>query len=291
MPPKKPSHVRIGAHVSAAGGAVTAIERAKAIGAETIQIFGSSPRQWKFSLPSPEAARAFRQAAEAADIRPVFLHAPYLINLASSSPLTRASSVALLAGTLRIAALLGAAGAIFHIGSSPGMPRPKAAARVVRELKGILKDVPGRAALILENSAGGGGKLGSELSEIGEMLDAIGSSRARFCFDTAHAFEAGIVRDYSPVEAAALAKTISRTVGWERVSAIHANDSRTKYNSHHDQHENIGRGRIGEAAFRNLFAEKRFRAVPWLLEVPGLDGKGPDKANLDILKRLAGLPA
>ncbi len=281
--------LRIGAHVSAAGGPVTAVERAKAIGAQTIQIFGSSPRQWKFSLPSKEAALAFRKAAAAAGIRPVFLHAPYLINLASGSPLTRSSSVALLTGTLRIAGLLGAEGVIFHIGARSDTARPKAVAQVVRELKSILKNVPGRTALILENGAGGGGKLGSELGEIGKMLDAIASPRARFCFDTAHAFEAGIVRDYSPGEAAALAETIARTVGWKRVSAIHANDSRTKCASHHDQHENIGKGRIGETAFRNLLAEKRFRTVPWLLEVPGLDGKGPDKANVDILKRLAGM--
>ncbi len=282
----------IGAHISAAGGPVTAIERAKAIGAKTIQIFGSSPRQWKFNLPGEAVAREFRGAAKAAGIGPVFLHAPYLINLASGDTEPRTRSVVLLSGTLRIAEMLGAEGAIFHIGAgATDLTRNKAVNTVVKELKGILESVPGKAALILENSSGGNGKLGGELAEIGHMLDALGSARARFCFDTAHAFEAGMVKDYSPAEVKTLSREMAGTIGWERVSAIHANDSRTKQNSHHDMHENIGKGYIGEQAFRNLFADPNFRKIPWLLEVPGFEDQGPDKKNVDILKRLAGLPA
>ncbi len=277
-----------------------AVSRAQAIGAKTIQIFGSSPRQWKFRLPSPEGASAFRRAVGEAGIRPVFLHAPYLINLAAYDEVIRAKSTELLAGTLKIAEALDAKGVIFHIGSaspakvstaagSTEMPLALARKSVVAELRTILKNIPGKSALILENSAGGGDKLGADLAEIGGMMDELGSERVLACFDTAHAFEAGIVGDYSPEAVQALAETIGRTIRWERLAAIHANDSKTVWNSHSDRHENIGEGYIGKEGFRNLFRDPKFRAAPWLLEVPGMNDEGPDKENVDILRELAGV--
>lgn len=280
--------LRIGGHVSAAGGLSNAIGRAREIGANTIQLFGSSPRQWRTYTHAPEEILAFRQGLEEFDLAPAFLHAPYLINLAAPSAEIRQKSRELLAASLRIADAIGAKGVIFHIGSGAELDKKVSFAEVVKAMKAVLKDAPGQALLLAENSAGGGGKLGSSLEEVGAILDAVGSKRAGACFDTAHAFEAGAVQAYDVAGVKALAYKMKEYIGWDRLAAIHANDSKTAFDSHHDRHENIGEGFIGKEGFKNLFREKDFRKTPWLLEVPGFKDEGPDKRNVDILKKLAG---
>jgi deoxyribonuclease IV len=280
--------MRIGGHISAAGGLSKAIERAESIGANTIQIFGSSPRQWRTYRHAPEEVAAFRKGMEDKGITPAFLHAPYLINLAAPSAEIRIKSRELLGASLKIADMIGARGVIFHIGSGAELDKKVSFNEVVRAMKAVLKEAPGASLLIAENSAGGGGKLGSSLEEIGAILDAVDSRRAAACFDTAHAFEAGMVQAYDVAGVKALAYQMKQFVGWERLAAIHANDSKTAFNSHHDRHENIGEGFIGKSGFKNLLAEPSLRKVPWLLEVPGYADEGPDKKNVDILKKLAG---
>lgn len=275
----------IGGHVSVAGGILNAFPNAEKIGANSIQFFGSSPRQWAVRMPSEADAARFRSELAARKFGPVFLHAPYLPNLASPSAKLRAKSVESLAGHLRIAEMTGARGLIFHIGSGAELPREKAFGHVVRAMKDILKKAPGEALLIAENSAGGGAKIGAKLEDIGEILDAVGSPRGAACFDTAHAFESGITK-YSPAEVRSLALVIKKCLGWKNLAALHVNDSKTPFNSRHDRHENIGKGEIGLAAFRNLMASPDFRKIPWLLEVPGLANEGPDAANIAILHKL-----
>jgi apurinic endonuclease APN1 len=280
--------MRIGGHVSAAGGLSQAIPRAVSIGANAIQIFGSSPRQWRTYAHAPEEVAAFRKGMEEHDIAPAFLHAPYLINLAAPSAEIRQKSRELLGASLKIADMVGAKGVIFHIGSGAELDKKISFDEVVRAMKIVLKEAPGDSLLIAENSAGGGGKLGSSLEEIGAILDAVNSKRAAACFDTAHAFEAGMVQAYDVAGVKALASQIKQFVGWDRLAAIHANDSKTPFNSHHDRHENIGEGFIGKSGFKNLLGEKDFRKIPWLLEVPGYADEGPDKKNVEMLKKLAG---
>jgi deoxyribonuclease IV len=246
--------VRIGGHVSVAGGLVNGIANAKRIGADTIQIFGSSPRQWQVRLPRAEDASAFRAGLKQEGIGPVFLHAPYLVNLANPSASARETGRKAMIGHLQIAEMVGAKGLIFHIGSGAELPGPKAFAAVVGEMKKILSAVPGKSHLILENSAGGGNKIGGTLEDIGQIARAVGSPRVSVCFDTAHAFESGLVRDYSAESVRELSRRIGRAIGWE--------------------------------GFRNLLREPNFRKLPWLLEVPGSEGM-PDKPNVDILRKLA----
>lgn len=279
--------LRIGGHVSAAGGLSKAVENARAIGANTIQLFGSSPRQWRTYAHRPEEIAAFRKGLEGHDLAPAFLHAPYLINLAAPSGEIRQKSRELLIASLGIASTIGAKGVIFHIGSGAELDKKVSFGEVVKAMKAVLQEAPRDALLIAENSAGGGGKLGSTLEEVGAILDAVGSNRVAACFDTAHAFEAGMVQAYDVAGVKGLAHAMKQFIGWERLAAIHANDSKTPFDSHHDRHENIGEGFIGKDGFRNLFAEKEFRKVPWLLEVPGFSDEGPDKKNVELLKKLA----
>ena len=286
--------IKIGAHVSASGGLFKAFENAKRIGAAAIQIFGSSPQQWSVRLPKEEVVKKFKSAHRESGNIPVYLHASYLANLASPNEITRANALQSLTGHLKIAEIIGAQGLIFHIGSAVSSKalaeeeersaKEDAVQFVVKGCQQILKNVPGKTQLILENSSAGGAKLGATADEIGKVLKQIKSPRAKVCFDTAHAFEAGNI-EYDAIEK--IKKVFDewdKEVGLENIVAIHANDSKTTFNSHNDRHENIGEGHIGSKGFQNLAKEKRLHNKVWLLEVPGFDGSGPDKKNIEILK-------
>ena len=195
-------------------------------------------------------------------------------------------SAGLLEGHFKIANAIEAEGLIFHIGSGKEMPREDAYPLVVSKLKEVLKKVSGKSLLVIENSAGGGETIGSRLEEVAHIMGLVDSSRLAMCFDTAHAFESGSVREYTPTSVKELAKKINDTVGLERLVAMHVNDSKTPYDSHRDRHENIGEGYLGKESFRALINNKDFQKPAWLLEVPGFDETGPDKKNIQILKSL-----
>ncbi len=279
-----PRILKIGAHLQTAGGIDKAIDRAKERGLNCLQIFGASPRQWSVKELSPEAADKFKEAKKSAELIEVYLHAAYLVNLASPDTETALKSEENLKAHFIIAKKLGADGLIFHIGSGKESPKKEAINRVVSAIKRILDAVDGQTKIILENSAGGGQKLGSFPEEMGEMLDEINSDRVAVCFDTAHALEAGLVMDYDKDSVKNLIKRWDKTVGWDNTPVIHTNDSKTAPDSHRDQHENIGQGYIKIDGFKNLAAVKELGNKAWIMEVPGFDGNGPDKKNADLLK-------
>lgn len=281
---KKSSRPRIGAHVRTAGGLHKTIEHAKRIGAECIQIFGASPQQWRVKMPDPSEIKKYREELEKSGIEPVFLHAAYLVNLASPEAALRAKSILSLSDHLKIVDGIGATGLIFHMGSNKGENLEEALRRTVSGMEEVLKNVPGQALLVMENSAGGGSKLGANLQQLGYLLKKNGSERVKACIDTAHAFEAGIIEEYSSVLVKKFLADLDNEIGLENIVALHINDSKTPPGSHHDRHENIGEGYIGLKGFRALAAEKRLHDKAWILEVPGFDGEGPDKENIEILR-------
>lgn len=274
----------IGGHVSVAGGLTKAFENAAAIGAETIQFFGASPRQWAVGMPSKDAIDQFARAWGESSVKTVFLHAPYLPNIANPDRAAREKSITALTSHFKIASLLKSDGLIFHIGSSKPLPREGAVEVIAESMQEILDRVPGNTHLIIENSAGGGFRIGSTPEEIGEIVRAVKSDRVKVCIDTAHAFEAGLLDAYTPAKIKTLFDRCESAFGVERIVALHVNDSKTVFNSHHDRHENIGEGHIGLDGFKHLAREKRISSTSWLLEVPGFENTGPDKKNVDILK-------
>jgi len=253
--------------VSAAGGHYKVAEKALELGANTIQMFGASPRQWKANAPSAENIQRYKEAISKSGVQSVYLHAAYLVNLAGSLDLYK-KSVDNLASHLEIACALGADGLIFHIGASRE-DKEGMRARIVMGMKEVLQKVKGSAKLIMENASGGGGKIGSTLEELVDLYKKVDSKRVGMCLDTAHAFDEW-----------------DRQIGMENLVALHVNDSKTKFGSGSDRHENLGEGEIGLEGFRNLAKEQRLGHASWILEVPGFDGMGPDKRNLDILKGL-----
>ncbi len=273
----------LGAHVSTAGGLHKAIENATRIGAETIQFFGASPRAWSARVPTREDVALFKGAMAPSDVKSAYLHASYLVNLGTPDPELLTKSIANLSAHLVIAEQLGARGLIFHAGSAKGNSG-QALQQTIKSLATILETIPGSSKLIIENAAGGGEKIGSKPEDIGEIISALRSPRVATCFDTAHAFEAGLVEHYDRAGIEKLIARLDEAIGLDRLVALHVNDSKTKFDSRHDAHENLGEGFIGLEAFRALAKTKELQKADWILEVPGFDDLGPDKKNVDILK-------
>ena len=273
-----------GGHVSAAGGLVNAVANAQKIGARTIQIFGASPRQFAVKMPSADSIAAYKAAIAKSGIGSVYLHAAYLVRLGSEKESLRAISIKNLAGHLKIAEMIGARGLVFHLGSQGEGSKENAIKKTVAGMHAVLKSVPGKALLIMENSSGGGTKLGATVDDLAALFKKAKTSRVKLCFDTAHAFEAGVLRYEKPADIKKFFDEWDRKIGLPNLEAVHANDSKTAFATGADRHENIGRGFIGLQGFKNLALEKRLWSKPWILEVPGFADEGPDKKNIEALR-------
>lgn len=275
---------RIGGHVSSSGGLNNAVTNTLAIGGNAIQIFAGSPRMWARSLYPPRIAEAFREGVAKADLNPVYIHALYLTNLASDNPEMLAKSIAALSTDMTNSAAIGGAGVVLHIGSHQGRGWANDRDQVITAIKEVLEKTPENSILLLENSAGQQGKIGS-LSELKDILDAIPSDRLRVCLDTAHAFEAGY--NFTTTEGLEMwIEEIESTITLAKIELFHLNDSKTPLGSGRDNHQNIGDGFIGEAGLRSLLNHPKLSHLPLILEVPGLEGMGPDKENIDRVKAL-----
>ena len=277
----------IGAHVEARKGLWNAFSNAALLGADSIQVHPTPPGFWGSPKPTDEDVGHFRDDYAAAGRPPFYFHAVYLINLASDDPKVNPRSESTLAGYIAAADKLGIDGVIFHVGSHRGIGFEAALPGITERMRNALQRAdPQHTRLLIENNAGTGGCVGARFEEIRAMLDAVGDERVRCCFDTCHAFASG----YDLRTEAAARRVIDewdRVVGLDRLEAIHCNDSQTGLASNRDRHQNIGLGEIGEEGFRALLHDPRLDRLPFILEVPGFQGEGPDAANVEILRRLA----
>ncbi|MBK6319361.1 MAG: deoxyribonuclease IV [Dehalococcoidia bacterium] len=279
--------MRIGAHVSSAGGHHLVFERGRAIGAEAVQLFISAPQQWKLPACTGEQIAAFNAAREMHAL-PAFFHGVYLMNFGSPDEAMLERSMASLRSYMHFAGLMGVAGTIFHVGSHLGAGfSDTMARRIGGMLLDVLNDEPANPSLlILENNAGQGNCIGGHFGELGALIRAMDNHpRAAICIDTCHAFSMGYDLATEDGCQSAMAE-FEQEIGFSRLAAVHANDTKQPIGTFRDRHENIGEGHIGLAGFRTLMAHPAFRDVPFLLEVPGFDGAGPDVKNVQRLKKL-----
>jgi deoxyribonuclease-4 len=277
----------IGAHVEARKGLWNAFPNARLLGADAIQVHPTPPGFWGSPKPSDEDVEHFREDYAAAGKPPFYFHAVYLINLASDDAKVNPRSESTLAGYIAAADKLGIDGVIFHVGSHRGTGFEAALPGITERMQSALRrSDPQHTRVLIENNAGTGGSVGARFEEIRAILDAVDDPRVRCCFDTCHAFASGYDLR-TEAEARAVIDEWDRVVGLDRLDAIHCNDSETGLGSNRDRHQNIGQGEIGEDGFRALLHDPRLDTLPFLLEVPGFAGMGPDKANVDILRRLA----
>ena len=279
------ARVPIGAHVSASGGIFNAIERGEAIEAEALQIFPSAPQTWRKTNHKPEAIARFRELHGTSAIDEVWLHAIYLANLATEKPEQLERSIDSVVHALTVADAIGAQGVVLHTGSHRGRGFDAVLSQVAEALTRILEESPGAALLALENAAGQGDVIGASFHELGAILKAVGASRLHVCLDTCHAVAAGYnIADPRTIEA--VVQEFDAEIGVDRLAVIHANDSKMELGANRDRHENIGDGHIGRDGLRVVMAEPAFQGKPWLLEVPGMDGDGPDLENVRRLRRI-----
>jgi len=278
--------MKIGAHVSSSGGLDKSIERAVALGAEAIQIFGSAPQMWRTAFPKPEVLRAFREQAAAAGLTgSIFLHGVYLVNLATEDPNKLQKGVDSLVFYLDLAGLIGSEGVIFHVGSHKGQGFDALLPQIAGAITAVLSRAKGDGYLILENNAGQGHNIGGNFRELRRIMQAVASPRIKVCLDTQHSFASG----YNVATRDGLDATMEefeQEIGLSNLVAVHANDSKVPLGRPVDRHENIGDGFIGRDGFARIMRHPAFRDVPFLLEVPGLDKQGPDEENMRRLREL-----
>lgn len=272
----------IGAHVSVAGGLQNAPRKAEAIGAECMQIFPWPPQRWSGGVRNPEEIKTFNKLTKER-FRPIFIHAIYLINLGAESEDNYKKSVKALAGALAIGDQINAAGVIFHAGSHQGRGYNTIHDRVVKTIDSLAEKY--QTPLVIE-LATGHNKIGTDLSDIEQVFSTVKKpKKLGLCLDTAHAFGSGIDVSSHEVMLSFISK-LNKSIGLDRLVAIHANDTPFDLGSNRDRHANIGEGKIGEKGFENLMKIKSIHRLPFIIETPGFTGSGPDEKNIQILKNI-----
>jgi deoxyribonuclease IV len=275
----------IGGHVSSAGGLCCALERAEEMGCETMQVFNQSPRMWRPTRHSPEDVDAFREALAVSPVESVYIHAVYLINCASPDAEVREKSLRSLTHAVCIGDAIGAAGVVFHPGSGKSAATPETFDLIATAMREVLAETE-RCELLLENTAGAGGTVGRSFAELAEVIArAGGDQRIGVCLDSCHLLASGHeVRDAENLTT--VVDGCEHLLGLDRLRCLHLNDSKTPLGSNRDRHANIGEGELGEGGVRVFLGEPRFEGLPVLLEVPGPNGKGPDREQIGKAKRL-----
>jgi len=272
-------HVRVGVHTSIAGGISKSIERAVLLDCNTVQIFSHSPRQWKKTVISSNEADRFTDLRKENDINPVFVHASYLINLASLSPDVVTKSIDLLAYEMDNADQIGAEYVVLHTGSASGEDEISSRKRASKALMKSLEKKHGKSSIILENTAGQRGDITSSIHALADIMNLCNSDRVSgICIDTCHAFASGYdIKSREGLQN--LINEIEKYIGLDKLKLIHLNDSKKPLGAGVDRHEHIGRGSIGIDGFRNILSDSRITKVPIILETPK-ENEDDDERNL-----------
>lgn len=276
----------LGIQVSTAGGICESIPRAQALGCTAMQIFARDPRQWRKARLKKIDIDEFRLRRQSSGIKKVFIHIPYLINLASPEHGLFRGSISACVQDMREAGALGAECMVIHMGSHKLSGERRGLKKISTALNRILELTGGsKVKILLENTAGSGSWLGYTFEHHAAVMDRIEQKdRIGACLDTCHAYAAG----YDLASEAGygrLMDEIDRTVGVKRLELIHLNDTRDVLGSHRDRHEHIGKGNIGIAGFSRIVRDKRLENAACVLETPK-DSATADERNLLIVRRL-----
>ena len=279
--------VRLGVHVSVAGGLDRAFSRALEKGCDTFQIFTSNPRGWRINPIPDESAKRFLALQRQSGLSPTVDHMPYLPNLASAKEEVYAKSVQALARELERCQALGIPYLVTHLGSHLGEGREKGLARIVSALQTVFSENDSDTVLLLENSAGTKNSMGSTFSDIAAVLQSLQAERNRLgvCLDTCHLHAAGYDLR-TPFALQATLDMFQDCIGLELLMLIHLNDCKGAIGSHLDRHEHIGLGQIGVEGFRAILCHPALADLAMILETP-VDARRDDRGNLDVARRLA----
>jgi len=277
--------MRFGFHISIAGGFSKIVERAEARGCETIQFFSRNPRGWNYSPLNKKEVEAFRSSIPSSDLSPIFLHMPYLPNIASSQSKFYKRSIRSIATDLQRAEHLGAHYLIIHIGHRLEASENQAIEAVSQGIDQAFEKVKNGVILLMENTAGQGTEIGYTFGQIKKIIDGVlDHERVGVCLDTAHSFEAG----YDLSNKDGIERTLEafdQTLGLKRLHLLHLNDSKTPLGSRKDRHWHIGEGHIGREGFRCLVNHPSLSHLPGIMETPRKDTV-EDLKNMEVIRSL-----
>jgi deoxyribonuclease-4 len=275
----------IGAHVSTSGGLLKVLERAEDTRSDAIQLFNQSPRMWRPTKYTAADFAEFRKALPDSRLSAVMIHMIYLVNPATDDAEMRRKSLDSLIHALRVGDGMGAIGVVVHPGALKADTRANAKKRAIKLLKEALAQSES-CPILYENTAGSPQLLGLDFDETAELIEKTGGpKRLGLCIDSCHLHATGYdVR--TPEGVAEIADEIEAKIGLDQLRAIHLNDSRDARGSNRDRHAAIGKGEIGRKGFRAFLSEPRFEGIPAVSETPGLGGKGPDRPEVLLLRRL-----
>lgn len=275
----------IGAHLSSSGGIHTAVDRAEAVGAESLQVFTQSPRAWRPTNHDPANFEKFRERRAEVGLHGVLCHALYLCNLAAPDDAIYAKSVAAMRKTMEVAGEIGADAVVFHIGSHLGSGFEHGLERVLPAMEQVLELSTDETWLLMENSAGAGGTIGRSIDELATIYERLdGHPRLGVCLDSCHLYVSGIdVTDAAQLDA--LLDDVESSIGLDRLRALHVNDSASPLGSNSDRHANIGEGLLGEE-LGVFLGSPRLQGLPAVLETAGPDKHGPDANEVRKAKEI-----
>jgi deoxyribonuclease-4 len=276
----------LGVQVSTEGAIYEAVERAHQLGCNTMQIFSRNPQRWRENFLEPKDIEEFKRKKKQFNINPVFIHIPYLINLASPNPRLYQVSIEAYIEDILEAQLLKADYIVTHMGSHKKTSEAAGIRRLTHALNIILEKTKNtNIGILLENTSGSGSWLGYKFSHQKEIIQGLKyRERVGLCLDTAHAYLAG----YDIAQEAGLGMMldeIDRFVGISLIKLIHLNDAKDKLGSRHDRHEHIGKGKIGLEGMKRIINHPKLKNSPFILETPK-DSESADKINLETVKRL-----
>jgi deoxyribonuclease-4 len=279
--------MRIGTHVSIAGGIYNAPANAAKVGAEVFQVFSRSPHGGPFKPITPDVVKQFSAEMKKYKLDTFYIHTPYFINLSSEKNNIYYGSISVIRQELDRGSLLGCKAVMTHLGSFGELTDKEGLDKVSKAIAKVMEGYKGSTQLLLEISAGAGRIVGDTFEEIAAILEdkRLKHMNIGVCFDTCHAFTAGYdLRDKKSADATL--KQFDKVIGLEKLVMVHVNDSKAEFGKHLDRHENIGEGHIGLAGFKALAEHKVFGKLDWILETPKDDPKD-DPKNIAILKKLS----
>lgn len=281
--------LRIGVHLGTAGGVSNTIPRAREIGANTLQIFSSSPRMWRAPTVDPAQAMRLRELRAKLNVGPLVIHTSYLVNVCSQSEEVRQKSVAAFHGEIERALALGAEYLVLHPGSWKGLTRDEGLRLAAESIEEAIDGLQWQGTafhILIENTAGAEYSLGGSFEQVAELVARLKRhAPVAVCLDTCHTHVAG----YDIVSAEGYANTmkqIAATMSFGEIRVWHCNDAKSARGSKLDRHEHIGEGTIGVEPFRWLLNDSRFAHCAFVAETP-VDEPGDEERNVRVLKSLA----
>lgn len=277
--------MRFGFHISIGGGFKKVVEKAIKKQCQTIQLFSRNPRGWEFGQLDKNDVLAFQSAVKDNDISPVFVHMPYLPNLASPNKDLFKKSLQSLIIELQRTEMLGAQFLVMHVGSRLNASEENAIKNVSNGINQAFSKIDNSVILLLENTAGMGSEIGYNFIQIKEIIDRVAEKdRVGIVIDTAHIFEAGY-----PIHTKEglnkMLKECDELIGLKRLHLLHLNDSKTDLGSRIDRHWHIGEGKIGLDGFKNIVNHPLLKHLPGIMETPRKDDK-EDLKNMKVIKSL-----